>query len=162
MLLHVVKSESDSRRSTLYPAPLDQFGALSSELHALVAALAQRQAQRSADGTTRRAALTRAQCISRARQALSIAPQHGISLSVFLAWGAALPAASGHPPDLSAYRRVTLLTACPAQRRAQLAAATQPPQPADGPVDPALVDAPCTPRPPPSGSAAAADALDVG
>jgi hypothetical protein len=68
----------NSHRSTLYPAPFDQFGATSQDVHALVAALAQRQAANSADGTTRRAALTRAQCISRCRQALSMTLQHCI------------------------------------------------------------------------------------
>jgi hypothetical protein len=151
----------DSSRSTLYPAPCDQFGAASSEVHDLLGALSQRQAQNSADGTTRRAALTRAQCMSRCRQALSMALQRGISLSVFYVWGGALPAATGHPPDLGAYRRVTLLAACPAQRRAQLADASQPPLPDDDPDDLEPV-APCTPRSPSSGSAAVADAFDAG
>ena len=129
-------------------------------MHVLVAALAQRQASNSAAGTAA-GGLTRARCISRCRQALSVALQRGISLSVIYAWGGALPAASGHPPDLGAYKRVTLLTACPAQRRAQLAAATQLPHPDDDPDD-LEFDALCTPRSPAPGAAAAAGASDVG
>jgi hypothetical protein len=97
--------------------PTQIGGATSPDVHALVAALAQRPAANSADCTTRRAALTRAQCISRCHQALLMALQCGISLSVIYAWGKALPATSGHPPDLGAYRRVTLLTAYPEEKR---------------------------------------------
>ena len=93
---------------TLYPAPIDQFGAMSKDFLKLIAVFATRAAEQS------NGQYTRAQHISRWRQTLSVALQRGNSNCVLSSWGKGTPTVDGVVPDYGAYTRVHLLgTAVP-------------------------------------------------
>jgi hypothetical protein len=95
----------DPATTTLFSVALDQFGAASQDAHAVVRALAVRQAQFS-DGL-----YTVAACVARWRQKLSVVLQRSISDLVIADWPSTIPATPGAAPDLDAYRHASLLSA---------------------------------------------------
>jgi hypothetical protein len=92
--------------TTLFSLALDQFGAASADTHAIVRALAVRQAQHG-DGS-----LTVASCIARWQQKLSVILQRSISDQVIADWEATRPSDDCLSPAVDAFRRIALL--CPA------------------------------------------------
>lgn len=98
----------DSRRSTLYPAAFDQFGAACAEVHSLLRVFAAHPGRGAAPAEpAQRGAFARR--FSRFRQSLSVCLQRSISQSVFVAWGKARPTSPGTVPDRAAYARLRLL-----------------------------------------------------
>ena len=97
----------NAAHSTLYPAPFCQYGATTRLVHALIGVFAARHAEESGGS------LSRAQCVSRWRQGLSVSLQRAISCSVLNAWGDMVPLVDGDAPDVHAYKRVRLLRANP-------------------------------------------------
>jgi hypothetical protein len=89
--------------TTLFSLALDQFGAASADTHAIVRALAVRQARRSGGS------LTVASCIARWRQKLSVVLQRSISDQVIADWDATLPSDDCHTPRVDGYRGLWLL-----------------------------------------------------
>ena len=88
----------DPAQYTLYPVVFEQFGAASSDVHALVRVFARRQADMS------NGQLRFSWCVAHWRQLLSVALQRGVSRAVDFAWARMELAAGGPVPDLGAYQ----------------------------------------------------------
>jgi hypothetical protein len=100
----------DRRRSTLYPAAFDQFGAMCTEVHSLLRVFARHECAAPSAQPCRGAY---ARCLSQWRQCLSVTLQRAVSQSVFEAWGGARPGSTGAPADVSAYATARFLAPRP-------------------------------------------------
>jgi len=105
--------------TTTFSVAMDQFGAASQDVHALVRAFAIRQARLS-DGL-----YTVSSCVARWRQKLPVVLQRSISDVVIGDWATTASAAGGAPaPVFDAYKRISLL-------RPRAAAGVAPAEPPD-------------------------------